>query len=230
MNKVKQLGLLVLAVCALGAVMASSAFAALPTILPGTGLTISGSGGEGTLRTLAGTEVVCTGNTAEVKFAANTNLAPVHISFTACKSPTLGGAKCTGLTDTASSGTILALGEIHLVFDKLGSGTSLGVAGLFLIEELGFECGALATVKVKGSVLCLISPINVKVKTTETATLKCEELPPKTGDPKETEYWNAAGEKQAPLLLTSINGGTFESSAENAEAKLKATTEYELMG
>ena len=214
MNKVKQLGLLVLAVCALGAVMASSAFA-LPALLPETGLTVLASGVEAKLVTLSGTEVLCKTGISELKFAAKSNLAPVHITFGGCTSPTLGGAKCTGLTDTAGSGTILALGEIHLVYDSL---TTLGVAGLLLIEELGFECGALATVNVKGSLLCLISPINKKIKTTETALLKCEATGAKTGDPKETEYWNAAGVKQTPLLLASVNSKTFESSAEIAES------------
>jgi hypothetical protein len=226
MRQRKVAGLLGIAAFIL-AVMLSSAALALPSLLPETGLTITASGGEGKYVTLAGTELSCKGSTAEVKFAAKTNLAPIHISLTGCTSPTLGGAKCTGLTDTAGSGTVLTLGEIHLVYDSL---TTLGVAALILIEEMHFECGSLASVNEKGSLLCLISPINKKVKTTETVPLKCEASGAKTGDPKETQYWNAAGVSQTASLLLSLNSGTFESSAETATASLKATTEYELMG
>src|ERR1035441_1342406 len=88
----KIVGLVGIAVFALTGMLSAAAFA-LPSLLPETGLVMSGSGGEDKFVTLAGTEVKCTGMTMEAKFAAKSNLTPFHLSLTGCTSPTLAGAK-----------------------------------------------------------------------------------------------------------------------------------------
>ena len=86
------------------------------------------------------------------------------------------------------------LGEAHLVYDTLKP--VLGAAVLFLIPQFHFTCGPVLGVNIliliKGSVLCLIKPIE---KLTKHFEIVCEQGKPKSGDPTETVYWNDKGEE-----------------------------------
>jgi hypothetical protein len=120
---------------------------------------------------------------------------------------------------------------IHLVYDKLGTGTALGVGLLFLISEFGLSCGAGLKVKMKGEVLGLIMPINTEAKVelgSLKARLKCSST---FGVPEESKYWNAAGEEKKAVLLTTAGAG-FESGCLSilSEIPLEPMTMIEIMG
>jgi len=121
---------------------------------------------------------------------------------------------------------------IHLVYDKLGTGTELGVGLLFLISEFGLTCGAGLKVKMKGEVLGLIMPINTEAKVelgSLKARLKCSST---FGVPEESKYWNAASEEKKAVLLTSAGAG-FESGCLSIVPEtipLEPMTMIEIMG
>lgn len=238
MRRLRLLGLMLLAVFSV-AVMASAA-ASAATILPkllnakkeASNAKVEAKENTTTeLQVLgANTKVKCTSleSTAELNLQASGGyLGLFHIEFKEC-SAEIGGinaGKCTGTGD--ATGNILVLGDVHLVFDSL---TTLGVAALFLLEPpVKFACKSIVTInlEVKGSVLCLISPINALAKE---STLKCEQ---EGGDQKETK-WSSGKEPlsldSTALLLTSENGGEFKDSAQGGTVKLKNTPEVEIMG
>jgi hypothetical protein len=122
--------------------------------------------------------------------------------------------------------------EWHLVFDALGSGTALKVAVLFLVPEFEIICGT-AKLKVKGSVLALVTPINTEVL--ETANSAEFESQPKCsathGKPEDLTWYNNAGTAQTAQLLAKF-GLNFEEACEqlNSVIKLQPTTMIEIMG
>ena len=227
MQRFKILGLVLMAVFALSAVVSATASAELPVILTKAKVVAGAVKFKGTNTTttklvkLNGSEVSCSGNTVEGEFEAKKPLGLFHIHFTGCKGPL--ATTCTGLSDAA--GTILALGTIHIVYDKLGTGTELGAAVLFLIELLHFSC-SIVLILVKGELLCLITPIN---KLATVFTTKCEQE--KAGDPKEVVYWNDEG-KEVNIkegLLASESDGTFEMSSQVGEGAITTAEEVEIM-
>ena len=99
------------------------------------------------------------------------------------------------------------------MYDKLGTGSELGVALLVKPEEVHFSC-SIVLVNTKGEVLCFITPVETKTKH---FVVKCEQI--SNGDPKETIYWENGKEVNmgSEKLLTAFNHGTFEMSAEKTE-------------
>jgi len=188
MRLFKSLVVMLAAVCALGALMAASAFA-LPTVLAETAQKYTG-------KSIGKTELQQQGNAFSVKCASATGegegeagkpLGPYHITFKTCEVLTV---KCTGEGDEA--GQILNLGTSHLVYDSLGA--TLGAAGvaiLFLPSASKFTCGGLGTVETAagGGVLCLIKNPTLLTKI---FTFACE-ASGTVGVPKETTYYNAGG-------------------------------------
>jgi len=226
MKPVKFLGLILACMCVLGVTMVSSASAGLPTALPEK-VTLLGTSSLTKLKTLAGTVVECATNKDEGTFTSHGQLGPFKIDFETCKG-TIAGIKltCTGLGE--ATGVILANGEFHLVYDKLGTGAALGVGILFLLSpEVHFECPAGGTlVLVKGEILCLVTPVAAKVTTAGVFAIKCEQT---AGDQTEV-YFTNAGATVKPLALSSFAGGTFESSGEEGLASLHPSVESEIMG
>jgi hypothetical protein len=225
-QRFKVLGLALMTVFALSAIVSAAASAELPVILNNK-KEVAGAvkfTGNNTTKTelvkLNGLKVECSGNTDEGEFEAKKPLGLFHIKFTGCKG-LVNLVTCTGLGDT--SGTILVLGTFHIVYDKLGTGEALGAAVLFLLEEVHFSC-SLTLVRVKGEVLCLISPIN---KLAKKAKVTCEQS---GGDPKEVVYWNAAGSEVniKEGLLASENMGAFEMSAEGGSGEIETTSAEEV--
>ena len=168
----KRLCIAVLAVVALGALIASSAFA-----LPGiskegewSGKSVAGT--TPTLETMAEGTITCKEASASGK-DSSASLGTFTINFKEnCQDPKV-GVKCESLGDAA--GFILTGGEYHLVWDSL---TTLGVALLFLPKELHLQCTALVLILIKsqsanGGVICLIAaPESSKA----THIFKCEQL------------------------------------------------------
>jgi len=182
-----------LAVCVVGVLVASSASAALPQVLPETAgkTAASTSTTEAVFETTGKKAVVCKTATGTSKEAGTTPLGEFHINFASCTT-TVAGIKftCTGLGDT--SGNILSLGEYHFVYDALGASesTALGIAILFLVTPTHFECaGGFALVVVEGSELCLVTEPHV-AKTLHAFT--CTET---AGVPTDKVYWNDEGKE-----------------------------------
>jgi hypothetical protein len=211
MQRRKIAGMALLAMFALFAIASASASAANPTVTLLSGetfpVTFEGTSGKGTLETVKKTTVKCSAGTSKGTILEN-KTGETTIIFTGCESS---GFKCE--TTGAGSGEIITSGTTLLVFDSL---TTLGVAQLLTVKETVFECTSLVKIKVKGSLLLLITPIN-------TETTKFELIVKQTaGKPSDKAYWNnSTGKEEAPLLLSSINGGAFEESAdESAENKI----------
>jgi hypothetical protein len=124
---------------------------------------------------------------------------------------------------------LLPLNLFLLVYDSL---TPLGVAALLLVSEFTVECGALK-IKLKGSMLWLITPINKKLaKGSDEAmgTLHCSAA--KNGVPTESKYWNEKAELALiPTLLTNFGAGFVKSCEEIVPPiTLLPSEEMELMG
>jgi hypothetical protein len=233
MRRLKVLVLAFSALCAVAALTAGSAFAELPQLLTAGGSTVTaetytGESGATALRTLGGSEVECKKSTAEGELSREATskgyLGPFHIHFRECKGPL--GSTCTGATD--AEGTILVLGEAHLVYDSL---TTLGVGVLFLVAQFHFTCtlfGVNELILVKGSVICLIKPINTVAKHFE---IVCEESATHSGDPKEPHYWNASGVEQTASLESNVGEKeTFESSSQRGTGLILTALEVKIDG
>jgi hypothetical protein len=212
MKRFKLLGLALAAVCLLAAAFSASAFAGLPELLgQSAGATYSGknTGTENpTLETVKKETITCTAASAEGIQETDT-LGTFHIHFTGCNSS---GFKCNTSGDEA--GIILSLGTFHYVYDKLGTGSELGVAILFLPEEQVIKCTALVTLNVKGTILCLVLEPLTSAATHE---FHCTQT---GGKPSSTQWWNDEGVSQTALALTSKNKGEFIESAELALASV----------
>jgi len=205
MRDLKLLGVS-LAVCAIGALMASSALA-LPTVLPEAVENYTGTSSGGTELVAGSTSVKCTGATGEGTSEATSPLGLFHIHFTGCRSS---GAECTGESENRE--VILSLGTYHLVFDALGATLgAAGVAVLFLVGTTKFTCGGLVRVEVKqgGNVLCLIAN---PTALTKTFTFSCKARGSTT---LESKYYNNAG-TLVPIstLLTSVSGARAVESSQ----------------
>ena len=149
MQRLKILGVALMAVFALGAFVSATASAAV-VVLPEEAITYKGESGKGTLEALKSISVVsCTKDKSEGTFEATKPLGTFHIDFEGCKASI---AACTGLGEAKE--VILTLGTTHLVFDTLAAKLSEnGVGVLFLVEPTHFEClGKLFVVS--GQVLC----------------------------------------------------------------------------
>jgi hypothetical protein len=226
MQRLKILGVALMAVFALGTVVSTTASAAVSILPEGKEETWKGEGGAGTLEMLKGASPIeCKKATAEGTFEANKPLGSFHIDFKEC-SAAGGLATCTGLGE--STGVILLLGTFHLVFDKLGTGAELGVGILFLMEKAHLECAG-KLFGVEGQLLCLIKPINEKVKHFEIVCKKGKE----GGDPGETVYWNEEGKEVKmgeELFLLSENEGKGVMSSLNTTALILTPNVVEIMG
>jgi hypothetical protein len=217
MRYFKLFGLVLVAVCAVGAMLVSSAFA-LPTLLIGateegastwTGANI----GNTQLQVNGGlAKVVCTSAAGEGTVEAKKPLGTYHINFKGCADSVL-KKSCTGEGD--ETGLILTLGSWHLVYDTLKAGlTGSGVAILFLVGKVNFTCSATGVkieVKGGGMVLCLIANPEALTKTFQFA---CK-LRSSGFGPEETKYDNAAGTMVSITPLESNeNGGAFKESVQ----------------
>jgi hypothetical protein len=215
MRQLRILGLALMTVFALGVAISATASAEELGILPeGTAaepLTVDGTAGKGVLETLGKSKVECASAELLTTWTSHT-LGLFHLHFKGCKSS---GVGCSTAGDAKE--VILALGTVHLVFDKITEGLGAGV--LLLLEEVHMTCGELIKVLilVRGSILCLATPINTLIKEGEVI---CKQT---GGDQAERSYWTSeTGTEEKATLETSINGGAFEISGdESKETKLK---------
>jgi hypothetical protein len=181
----------------------ASAEITLPQFSTETGF--KGESGTTTFETLRGTVVTCKKSTAEGT-ARSVRSGTLHIDERECSSS---GIKCTSLGD--AEGTILISGEWQLV-DEDGL-TML----LMTLEEVHFTCGGLVLIRLRGSLLEPITPVDGESTTKFTLELK-----ESRGEQEYTEYDNDEFKAVSAKLLASTNGGEFE--AVGAEAKESTIT------
>jgi len=226
MQRLKVMILAAMAVFALGATMAASAYAGVEALNAEGKPTAATFKGVSTKKTNLSTlgsslEVLCGQTTSEGSLEAGGKVGTFHLRFEKCDT-SLGG-ECTGLGDTA--GTILALGSLQLATN---SGLTVGYL-LFATEHLHFSCTVLGIAKlflVEGQYLCEVKPINVLTKTLTVACKKGAEH----GDPAVTSYENFKGEA-ATLTnpLSSSEGDTTATmAAEEGEGEATVTPEAKL--
>jgi hypothetical protein len=95
---------------------------------------------------------------------------------------------------------------VLLVYDSL---SPLGVAGRLAVPEVKILCGTATKIKVKGSVLSLISPINTIAKAGSTTTKSETHCTSTVGEAAETRYWNQSGVEEHTKLEADA-GVSFE--------------------
>src|SRR5580700_5310981 len=224
MQRLKLLGVVLVAVFALGVFVSATASAAV-VVLPGKGETWRGEMGKSSLEVLKGaTTILCQKGKLEGTFEATKPLGTFHIDLEGCRA---GSVTCTGLGE--ASETILTLGTFHLVFNKLGTSLSeAGVGVLLLVEPTHLKCSIIEALYVmEGQILCIITPVNNKTKHFEIVCIKGKEV----GDPGETVYWNEAGTEVKigeELFLLHENEKAGAMSNVNVTALILTAEEIEL--
>jgi len=230
MQRLKIIGLTLMATFALSAVVSVTAVAALPSVLnekkEESAQKFTGESGSTEFIKLNGKKIECKASTVEGASEAKKPLGLFHVHFTGCGG--LAGAACTGEGDKEKE--ILILGTFHIVYDKLASEGSLGAAILFLIPRTHFTCtliGVKVLILLEGQLLCLIKPINTFAKHFE---IVCEQGK-ENGDPGETTYWN---DKEEAVdikngLLVEENTGAFEMASKLGSILILTSENVEIM-
>lgn len=165
MRYAKAFGLMLLAVFALSAVMASGASAAGEILgAAGTESTTKDNGSATFETSTGGITVKCTSSEGTLKSSSNTE-ATFDELFLGCNAA---GIKCTGLTDT-TTGSILAKGKV--VAEAFKEGETLKLASIFTLEPaVHFTCAGILT-EVRGSVIGVVSTASGSKGTTITTAL-----------------------------------------------------------
>jgi hypothetical protein len=186
--------------CAAGG--ATSASAALPEFLPASGTFLSTSG-AGKLETSNGTVVECSSDKDKGTINGSESAANVLVTFHGCKSS---GFACTSASEPSGLITTKELAGLLGYISKTSKTVGLDLAPLTGTEFVEFNCaGGIVKVKVKGSVIGGVTPINTQ---STSGTLTYVKAAGK-GKQELTKLEGGA----VDLLETSKNGGTAEGSA-----------------
>jgi len=218
---IRTMVLSLLATCAICAVTSASASAALPEQVPASGkLTISS--GASVFETKAGEKVSCTKDSGSGEITgAKTSTGTV--TFESCTA-TFAGLKFKCSTGSTEGNIVTELKNELVYINKAKKEVGLDSV---LAKELTIKCGGFETLKVKGSTICPISPINSKTKT---LTLTCTQ---KKGVQEPTEYENEKGEKVKDITETKGEGlksFAFEPSGLQSTETLTLAIEGEIKG
>lgn len=213
MRFIKMFGLAAIAaVAAMAVVGAASASAAAQYLQGGSPLNHSvaftGTSGAGTLQTVGGTKVTCTADDASGKLLNSTE-DEAEVTFLGCKGPL--GASCT--SSGQATGVILTKTLKSELVNLVGG----GVGVLLTPKEAGglfaeFSCLGVG-VKVKGSVVGVVTPVGVEQKT-GTLTFK------QSGGKQSPSQYELNGSLKSSKLETSVSGGAFEESGEETTESL----------
>jgi hypothetical protein len=223
MQRMKVIGMTLMAVLVVGVMVAVPAYAA-PEFLPGTAGTKFASSKLNSAEAVFHVAGIAT--TIKCKKAplgpgggelTNKKLGTVDLLLLECKSSAL--PTCTGLTDT-TAGSILVTGTWH-IRGLLPKGS--GVVQILLLNELHFECGTVL-VTVRGCAVAKIEPVGVK-------TMKFT-LNYKKGAGEESE-WHAvdteSGEGMEECVMQAeVNGSAFATAWEVAEGEVVSAAEETL--
>jgi hypothetical protein len=167
MTRLKRAGAALMAILALSALAVAMASAAEPTkMLPGGGITFTSKSGGGTLLTIGGTQIVCSGDAGNGTIDT-TNLGNYHLELKGCKAKvSIFEGPCSGEGD--SEGIGLLLGTFHFWLATLTN--KLVAALVFLIREFHYTCeiaGVKELLFVKGCEAALAEPIEMLTKVTK---------------------------------------------------------------
>ncbi len=213
MKRLKMLLMVAVGVCALASVLAASAFASGPTLLFPSG------GGPTVLLNIKYPNSVSTELQNELLTLKGTGLL-LEITLLQTRTGVLGSyltlflgveqttgrkPKCNSVGDREGEVLLPKSPTILLVYDKLGTGTALGVGALFTVPEFEIECEALLT-KISGTSLGLLNPINTAVRAESDeikGSLTCSAT---VGTPAETQYWNTEGREGTAELIAKSGG------------------------
>jgi hypothetical protein len=229
MQRLKLLGLALMAVFALGAFASAAASAEeLPNFLPeGTEanpVTFKDHSKGGTLETKAGKKVTCTEDHSEGQ-ATSKKLGSFDVLFLGCKSE---GTPCLGLGDKVAE-SVLVLGTFHI---RRLLTEAKHVYIVFLLEHVHFTCGfGLVLILVLGCVAALVLQVNKLVKEFEIhfEQEKGVQKPTEIADEKneknekcilETKVGNEAYVQSGELTLATVLG--FEQGGKAVEALIMA--------
>ncbi len=216
-TRIKMLGLALVAVFAMGAVIASAASAALPEQLPSTG-TFTGTSGASTFETKSGEKVKCSSDAIAGEITGP-KTSKSKITFKGCEAF---GFKCN--SSGAGSGEIVLNVTGELVYIMKAT-KEVGLLNT-LTGELTIKCSAFQTLKVKGSTLCPITPVNTK-------TTKYKVVCKATKGVQEPINYEPGSELiKAPITETKGEGlktFPFEQSGLTGTDELTFSTEGEIM-
>jgi hypothetical protein len=153
----------------------------------------TGTSGKSTLETKSGEKVSCTAGTEPGEVTSPTTF-NVSVVFTGCSA--FGLLKCN--TPGAKSGEIAFSAEGGLAYaSEVGEEV---VADLKLPSEVTINCTASETLKIRGSVICPIGPLNTAMMD---LTLSCKQT---KGVQAPAEYEDGAGEHITDILETKGEG------------------------
>lgn len=154
----------------------------------------SGTGGAGTLETVALAQVKCKTESSHGEFTSSKTVGNVAVSFTGCES---GGYKCD--TVGAKEGEIVTNPLAGtLVWEKYRKKVAIDLVPQSTELFVEFACGP-ANAKVKGSVLTNIPANKSETKIEEKFTAK-------KGKQKPEYYYTSKTEKVKDVLITKIGG------------------------
>lgn len=205
---------------------AANASAAVPNLVLLAGQTgsivITGGGGKADIETVGKVAVTCRKDKVELESPEAGGEHKIGVSLQVFEECEAIGQKCK--TPFAPVGDLI-LGTFlwELVFDSL---SPLSVAFLITVPETLIECGPLIRLKIRGTTLLLITPM-------ETAGTSFElPLSQKLGKPTDDHYWvSGNGTELTPQLLLSSGGGPFEEAAIGSETyKVTASKNMRVSG
>ena len=96
------------------------------------------------------------------------------------------------------------------MYDKL---SPLGVAARLAVPEIKESCGTATKIKVRGSILGLITPVNTIIKARSTTMQFAVHCTATVGEAEETRYWNQSGVEEH-VKLEANAGVSFEKRAD----------------
>ena len=210
MGRLKTLVVGVLAVFALFALVAGSAFAEEKTkMLPESGVSFTTKSGKGKIEQKgAPFNIECEKNKGSGTITS-ANLGTYKVEFQECKTPVGVAKSCTGAGEL--EGVILNAGPFHFWLAKETLGGVVKLVGVLaaLPEEVHFTCtvaGIKELVLVKGCVAALSEPLNVLASVTK-------DIGTQTGGVQLiTKVLNTETTEIECKLLSSLNGGEFKQS------------------
>jgi hypothetical protein len=185
-----------------GAMWATSALAALPEFLPASGTFLSTSGAV-TLETASGTELACSSDKDKGLITGPESVANILITFHGCKTS---GFACSSGTEPSGVITTQELSGLLGYISKASRSVGIDLVPVSGTELVEFNClGDIIKVKIKGSVIGEVTPLNSKTTNGTLTYLKAAGK----GKQEVTKLEGGA----IDLLQIAKNGGAFEGSA-----------------
>jgi hypothetical protein len=225
MKRIRILGLAVVASLAVAGVLSASALAAAPEFNPGSG-TLTIKSGTGKLEVKGATFGITCKTDKGTGSITGAKKSTFSVDFEGCT--TLGGlVKCNTKADAA--GVILVPGSAFLTT----SGTTTVLLFLTTAEKVEVECaGVIITILGKtvgaknNGLVCPVTPIAKKVKTTEHYTVTCATT--SKGVNTLTTAVGEGGTSATYILEAKEGSGSYEQASEQTTEEVSDSVESEI--